>query len=145
MRCQRLKNTSAITLIEVVIVILVIAILLALALPNFKKTREYAFNKDAKANLKLIQAAERIYYIEHAFYMPKYPDQVAGSTDINTYLKLNLPTGSHRENVWNYTTVHTGAANATRTGSDLRVWSLGRTDADSTCACPPGATECYCP
>jgi len=142
---QWLKKTYGATLIEVLIVILVIAILVALALPNFKKSREYAFNKEAKANLKLIQAAERIYYIENAFFMPPGEDQASNSTTINTYLKLTLPSGSDTSNVWNYTTTSQGTANATRSGSDERVWTLQKDQGDPLCSCPPEASECYCP
>ncbi len=129
---------------EILIVTLVIAILVALALPNFKKSREYAFNKEAKANLKLIQAAERIYYIENAFFMPRPGSEPSNSTMINSYLRLTLPTGSHPNNMWNYTTATNGTAKATRTSSDARVWSLSKDSQEPGCDCG-GATECYCP
>jgi len=142
---QRLTRAYGFTLIEVLVVILVIAILVALALPNFKKSRESAFNKEAKANLKLIQAAERIYYIENAFFLPPPGEGPADSIKINTWLKLTLPTGSGPHNIWDYATTSQGAANATRRGSDERVWTLEKDQGEPACACPSGATECYCP
>jgi len=129
---------------EILIVTIVIAILAALALPNFQKSREYAFNKEAKANLKLIQAAERIYYMENAFFIPCSDSFISNSSVINSYFRLTLPTGSHPNNMWNYTTVTNGTAKAVRTGGDARVWSLSKESQEPTCDCR-GATECYCP
>jgi type II secretory pathway pseudopilin PulG len=130
---------GGVTLVEILIVTLVIAILAALALPNFQKSREYAFNREAKANLKLIQAAERIYYIENAFFMPCSVNYTSTSAMINTYLRLTLPTGSHPNNMWNYTTTTTGTAQAVRTGSDGRVWTLSTNSQEPSCV---GAEFC---
>jgi len=134
---------GGVTLVEILIVTLVIAILVALALPNFTKSREYAFNKEAKANLKLIQAAERIYYIENAFFMPYSASSTSNSSTINSYLRLTLPTGSQPRNMWNYTTATNGTAKATRTSSDAREWSLNKDSQEPSCDCK-GAPVCYC-
>ncbi len=130
---------------EMLIVTLVIAILATLALPNFKKSREYAFNKEAKANLKLIQAAERIYHIENAFYMPMDAGYISNTSLINSYLRLTLPTGAHPHNIWNYTSFTNGTAKASRFGSDGRVWSLEvNITSEPICNDCGGASECYC-
>lgn len=142
MKYHYLKNNSGFNLMELLVVLIIVGILAALALPNFQKTREAAFDKEAKANLKLIQAAERIYYIENAFYMPASGFNSSSST-INTYLKLTLPTGTDSSNVWNYTTLSTGTGRATRLGIDQRTWTLAKDNATANCTCP--GAECYCP
>lgn len=94
-----MKN-KGFSLLELLIVIIIVGVLATLLLPSFRPARESALNDEARANLKLIQAAEKIYKLEYNFYFPA----PAGSTntnevDINQYLKLALPAASIK---WNY-------------------------------------------
>lgn len=117
---------KAFSMIELVIVITIIVILGGIALPNFFKAKEAALDKEARANLKLIQAANQLYGVEHGF---KFPDVAGtwGTQDINTYLKLSLP---EVEKNWNYTVAHdaTNTARAKRTAADNRVLKLNIND-----------------
>lgn len=90
-----LKKKS-LTLVEVIVVIIIIGILVALALPGFGVTKERALDKEAKANLRLIQAAQKIYRMETGFYFPRDAANPSGRTssdvsEINTSLKVRLP------------------------------------------------------
>ncbi|MCM8779624.1 MAG: prepilin-type N-terminal cleavage/methylation domain-containing protein [Candidatus Omnitrophica bacterium] len=89
------------TLLELLIVIIIIGVLATLFLPNFRPARESALNDEARANLKLIQAAEKIYKLEYNVYFTG-PDGAATSneTEINQWLKLALPAGAPLK--WRY-------------------------------------------
>jgi general secretion pathway protein G len=117
-------------LIEIIIVIIIIGILVTFAMPQFSKTRERAFDNEAKANLRLMQAAEKIYRMEIGGYYG--PSNVIAS--INTNLKLSLPATSK----WNYSVAASGDAAAARAGGG-RTWSLAIGADDPTCGgagCP---------
>ncbi|HTZ11412.1 MAG TPA: prepilin-type N-terminal cleavage/methylation domain-containing protein [Candidatus Margulisiibacteriota bacterium] len=103
--------------IELLIVVIIIGVLVSFAAPQFAVTKERALDKEAQANLRLIQAAERIYKMEISFY---YPYSGSANRDgINTDLKLSLPAVN-----WGYAAYPTGQSVATRTGSDGRTWTL---------------------
>ena len=88
------------------VVIIIIGILAALALPQFNKSKEYAIGKEAIANLKLIAAAEKIYRMEANAYFPIPSGSNSSITDINSYLRLSIPSGTSKN--WDYSV--TGAA-----------------------------------
>jgi len=137
------------TLIEIIIIVIIIAILAALALPGFDVTKERTLDKEAKANLLLIQAAEKIYKMEQNVY---YPDATATNviSDINANLKLSLPTVcppacqpdclsaclSANQVNWTYgldnTVVASEKGMATRVGAGGRTWMI---------LFPPGSSE----
>lgn len=111
-------QNKAITLMEIMVVIIIIGIIATLGLPQFAKTKESTLDKEAKANLRLIQAAEKIYHLEHNEY---YPDtgSVDNNTNINDNLKLSLTTQN-----WTYKVYYSGCAQAQRNGDNNRMWSL---------------------
>ena len=125
------------TLVELLVVVIIIGILAALALPGFGTSKERVLDKEAKASLALIQAAEKIYKMEASFYYP-----VSGNTNvvanINTYLRVDLPTSALS---WTYTVDTDNArATASRLPSGSRVWTLTHTGSTASCAgtdCPP--------
>ena len=94
-----LSSNKAVTLIEILMVVVIVGILVALALPNLTRMRERTFDREAQVNLRLIQAAQRIYRMERGFYFPETGSQ--GTSTTNTALKLHLPTGDGRN--WDYT------------------------------------------
>jgi prepilin-type N-terminal cleavage/methylation domain-containing protein len=130
-------NKKSFTIIELLVVIIIIGILAALALPGFGVSKERVLDKEAKANLALIQAAEKIYKMESGFYYPN-----SGTTnviaDINTYLRVNLPTGALS---WSYEVDGDNSrTTASRLPSSSRVWTLNHTGSTPTCSgtdCPP--------
>jgi len=60
------KNTSAFTLIEMMIVVAVIAIIAAIALPNLLRSRLQANESSAIQDLRVIGSAEITYYSAHS-------------------------------------------------------------------------------
>lgn len=112
---------KAFTLIELIIVIIIIGILASIALPQFGGMKEKALDNEAKANLKLIQAAQKIYRMETGSYASCVVLS-SGNSCINNTLKLSLPTGSNRN--WDYETSGSGCAQCKRNGSDGRWWRL---------------------
>jgi prepilin-type N-terminal cleavage/methylation domain-containing protein len=138
-------SIKGVTLLELLSVLLIIAILVALALPRFSMMKERALDKEAKANLKLLQAAEKIYRMEYSAYI-----SCADNDAINSTLRLFLPKGDTRS--WDYTTTtSTGDdldARATRydapTGWD-REFKIDETMEDPCCVsgdCPPDIPPC---
>lgn len=131
-----------VSIVELIIVIIIIAILASLAMPIVSKTRERALDKEATANLKLIQAAEKIYRIENTFYY--HLSGTADTLGINLNLRLSLSTGETRNWDYNVTGGTTGFNTQGRrynppAGWD-RTWSINQTQDEPTCSgsnCPP--------
>ncbi|MCX5694519.1 MAG: type II secretion system protein [Candidatus Omnitrophica bacterium] len=130
------------TLIEILVVVLIIATLAALAWPNYVAIKEKTLNREAKASLALIRAAEKIYRLEQGYYYPYPPESTSTSviSDINTFLKLSLPeTGVLN---WSITVDSTPLAEfsrATRNGSDTRKWTIDFSGDTSEPICTDGA------
>ena len=84
------------TLVELMVVIIIMGILATLAIPNYNNSLERALGQEAKANLKLIAAAERIYRMETNTYYPSFGNET-NIANINSNLKLSLT-----EAKWDY-------------------------------------------
>lgn len=103
------------TLTELIVVIIIIGILVTLGLTQYIPARESALGREAKANLKLIAAAEKIYRMETGGYYPLDGILKTDISVINTDLKLSLTAAN-----WGYSIDGgTGAfrAQADRNGS----------------------------
>jgi prepilin-type N-terminal cleavage/methylation domain-containing protein len=119
-------NKKGFTLLELLIVIVTITILTTLAVANYSRTKENVLDKEAISNLKVIQVAERSYYLDSG--TSYYPDSgsVSDIATINQNLHLSLPSSSQRG--WDYTVWDTGCGRATRNGGDGRSWYLAVDD-----------------
>jgi len=128
------REKECFTLAELIVVILVIATLVSLAIPNYLKGTERTKNKEAKAMLKLMAAAEEVYRLENGFFVG-----CSNTSQCNTLLDLRLS-----EKNWAYQatapTSDSFSATATRQGSDSRVWTITSSDEDNP-ACSGGK---YC-
>ena len=114
------KRKRGFSILELIIVLIIAGILVSISLPLFSRTKERALDKEAQANLRLIQAAERIYQWEVGFYYP-YSGTVSDVNTINQFLKLVLQAGNWAYNV-SFTL--TGTATATR---GTRTWNVDST------------------
>jgi len=112
------------SLIELIIVLIIIGILVSISLPGYNKMKEQTLDKEAKANLKLIQAAEKIYRMEIGGYYPS-----TYITNINQELKLDIPSGATKN--WDYSTTGAGSVSASR---GTRTWSLPVSAEEPTCS-----------
>lgn len=126
------KANKGYTLTEMLVVIIIVGILAALALVNYTKAKEQTIDKEARANLKLVQAAQKIYRMENTFYYPN-----AGTADtsgINTNLRLSMPEGASRN--WSYSAAAAtpGQGVAARNKAGGRSWTLPVANDDPTCA-----------
>lgn len=127
------------TLLELVIVVVVIGILVALASPQFAVTKERALDKEARATISLIQAAEKVYRMEVGYYYP-LGTTTTSIPNINTNLRLSLPQPANP--TWNYEVSGSGtSATATRNKTGGRDLSITFTSDTVTCA--PNSDVCY--
>jgi len=107
------------TLLELIVVILVITILASLGMANYSRSKELALSKEAIANLKLLQAAEKSYSYEVSTYYPSTGNNSTIGT-INGNLKLSLVSGDSRN--WNYTVYSTGCVSAQKNAGSAKWW-----------------------
>ncbi|MDD5669144.1 MAG: prepilin-type N-terminal cleavage/methylation domain-containing protein [Candidatus Omnitrophica bacterium] len=117
------------SLTEVIVVVVIVTIIAMLGLVKYSGIKEQSLDKEAKANLKLIQAAQKIYHME---FNPLYYPSTGNSSDIteiNSNLKLSLPAASMK---WNYTVDSTGRGVAVRSGG-ARTWTLQIGGDEPTC------------
>jgi type II secretory pathway pseudopilin PulG len=94
------KTLKSVTLLEILLVVVIASILLTLALPNFRLNKERDLDREAKANLKTIQAAQKAYFAEHGAYFdtsPPAPGDPTQTEQLNTGLHLDLFSGN-----WEY-------------------------------------------
>ena len=142
-----MKQFRSVTLIEVLIVVLIIGVMAALSLPNFGRMRERGLDREVRANLKLIQAAERIYRMEIGDYYPYGGGSQSNITTINSYLKLSLPA----ETNWDYSvTTSAGSLDARSTRDNNppawdREFAINETRDEACCVygpCAPGTPSC---
>ena len=137
-------KAKSFTLTELIIVIVIVGILVALGLPSYNRIKEKSLDREAKASLALIRAAEKIYKMEQGWYYPRPVNTQTTASVINTFLKLNLPESALPAPLWAISVNSaTERVLATRAGIGSatypRVWTINFSgEADPTCAgtCP---------
>ncbi|MDP8260052.1 MAG: prepilin-type N-terminal cleavage/methylation domain-containing protein [Candidatus Gygaella obscura] len=135
------------TLIELIIVIIILAIIAGIGIPGYVKTRESSIDREAKASLKIIQAAEDSYNLETGEYYISGAGFMTDLINSNLILRLN-------DNNWSYC-VKTDSAgfvvDAVRQdynpGGTARVWRIRPTYKEACCSagCAQSAGKPECP
>ena len=129
---------NAFSLVEILIVLVVLGILIALALPNYRISKERALDKEAKAALSFIRAAEKVHKMEHGFYYP-HNSTTSDVAEINANLKLDFPISSVN---WAITVCGMAGCESCRArrNDGTRTWSLNFASSEQpTCSgasCP---------
>lgn len=106
-----------------------------LALTQYGSYKETALDKEARANLKLMMAAERIYRMTAGGYYPMASGTISDMSVINTNLRLFLSTVTNPR--WNYLTTSDNVTTATcvqatRNGADARTFRMRQTTSPAT-------------
>ena len=123
------------TLFEVLIVVVIASILAGLSIAYYTNAKEATLDKQVKADLKLLQAAEKNYRMDVGNYYPS-SSSTGDLNNINSNLKVNLPTSSSR--AWDFRAWSTGCIRATRNGGDNRTWRIRISEDEpvSNASCP---------
>ncbi|MCX5710317.1 MAG: prepilin-type N-terminal cleavage/methylation domain-containing protein [Candidatus Omnitrophica bacterium] len=111
-------NKKGFTLLEILVVIIIIGILSTLGFSQYASYKEKTLDREAKTNLLLIAAGERIVRLEsndNSYVLPS-PNNNAG---INQALRMILPTASPTNWTYGVLTYSTSSfcASATRTAN----------------------------
>ena len=119
------------TLTELLVVIVIIGILVSLSVPMYRKAVLRGHDREAKAMLRLIQAAEKVYRLEVGYYI-----NCSNSTQCNNRLDLDLPGSS-----WGYQVTDNNVtgfcAKASSGGGEYDNWYLNASSEDaSQTVCP---------
>ena len=132
-----MQRKKGFTLIEVMVVVVIIGVIATLGITHYAASRELIYNQEAIAKLKLLQGAQRSYFLDMNEYYPaagSEPDEVT----INQNLRVLLSANANR--IWDYEVWSSGCSRATRNGHDGRSWFLTIGDADgepdSGAGCP---------
>ncbi|MEK6563961.1 MAG: type II secretion system protein [Candidatus Omnitrophota bacterium] len=127
------------TIIELMVALIIIGVLVSLAIPGFSRTKERAFDKEARIGLDLIVAGEKMYRARIGVYYPS--SGTVGESDIEDNLQLDLSSDA-----WEYSITNAGAgasfnAVAARNGpaSWSRQWLINAT---GDLSCVPTCTSC---
>jgi prepilin-type N-terminal cleavage/methylation domain-containing protein len=111
------------TLLELIVVIIIVGILAVIALPVYSKIKESSLDRQAIANLKLIQAAEKARKLIESVYV-----SASDAAALNSALRLALPTSGTL--YWSYKAVVSGA---TFTAKAQRTTALGGNTSHDMC------------
>ena len=88
-RCAKLKNQKGFTLVELMVTVSVIAILAAIAIPQFARYREKAFNSASENDLYFAIVSQERYFIDFGYYTPNVADLFETARTKNTSLLVD--------------------------------------------------------
>jgi len=64
----RIKKAKAFTLVELLIVVLITGVLAAIAIPSYQNIVDDTREREARATLRIIYNAQRMYHVDHNTY-----------------------------------------------------------------------------
>lgn len=94
-----IRGKNGFTLIELLAVVIIVAILVSIASVSYRRARELAMDEEAKAALRLIKQAQKIYFTKHGEYHPAQFFGPGSEDQINATFNLSLKLGN-----WHYET-----------------------------------------
>ena len=86
---RKITPNEGFTIIELMVVMIIVGVLVSLAIPGFFRTKERAFDKEARITLDLIVAGEKMYRARISSYYPS-SGNVSNESDIENNLQLDL-------------------------------------------------------
>jgi len=116
------------------VVVIIVGILAGIALPQYVRSRERAMDKQAKAILSLIRAAERAYKMETGSYYTG-----SGIDNINTNLNLDLVDDGNwvGHTITSFVGFTASITRAGQAGGYPRSCTITAGDVNATCSNPP--------
>ncbi len=82
-----MKNSLALTIMELLVVIVIIGVICAFAIPNYRKTQQLTYERQAIQALALIREARKLYVARTGAEMPLPLNNIP---DINQALNINI-------------------------------------------------------
>ncbi|MFA5090470.1 MAG: prepilin-type N-terminal cleavage/methylation domain-containing protein [Candidatus Omnitrophota bacterium] len=113
-----LDRNKGISLLEIIVVVVILGILGGVTFFYYTPAKEHAIGKEARTNLRLILAAEKIYRLETGNYYPPTGNE-SNATAINANLRLDVKTDKWGYAIYNNGTSFTAYADRNGTGSYL--------------------------
>jgi prepilin-type N-terminal cleavage/methylation domain-containing protein len=80
---------KAFSLMELMVVVVVVGVVAGFGIPNYQRSLNISIAKDAVSNLKLIAAAQQLYFARNGNYYPS-PTATENINNINDTLHLNI-------------------------------------------------------
>lgn len=82
-----MRNTSAFTIMELMVVIIIIGMICAFAIPNYRKSQQLNYERQAIQALALIRESRKLYVARTGTEMPLPLNNIQ---DINQALSINI-------------------------------------------------------
>ncbi len=93
------------TIVELVIVVIIVGILVSFGMPAYLNARRKAIDREAQSQVKLLQAAEKVYRMETNQYIACSSNQ-----DCNDKLHTELPSSIANGGNWDYQVINVNNA-----------------------------------
>jgi prepilin-type N-terminal cleavage/methylation domain-containing protein len=88
----KLRRVKALTLMELLIVVVIVGILATMGIVSYRRTVVRAHEREAQGNLRLIQQAEEVHFLENNTFADCASPPEGGGNDCNNVLHLHLRT-----------------------------------------------------
>lgn len=123
---NKLKNSKAFTLIEMLVVISLIGILAALALASYAGTQKQARDTNRKSDLKQYQTTFEIFANKSNGLYPSFTGASTienGSSVCDAFELTNCPADPKNTGIYIYKYISNGSGAATPDATDYAVWT----------------------
>lgn len=89
---SKATNNKAFTIMEIMVVIIIVSIIVIFGLPNYNKSLERTHEREATEKLRLIHAAQQLYFVDNndTFWPPNGWSGGTTVSHVNRNLNLDL-------------------------------------------------------